>query len=53
MSGLGQATVGCHIANRDTHVGGDLDLSVHQCGVGLAVAHASPLNDILSVLALI
>jgi hypothetical protein len=36
-----------------THVGGDLGLSVYRCSVGLADTHATVLNDIPSVLALV
>jgi hypothetical protein len=35
------------------HVEGDLGLSVDQRGVGLAVAHASKLKDVPSILALV
>jgi hypothetical protein len=49
----GQATVGSRIADKGFHVGGDLDQSVDQYGTGLAVAHASALKDVLSVLTLV
>jgi hypothetical protein len=50
----GQAAVGCQAADRgDTHVEGDLGLSVNRCGAGLAVTHTSALNDVSSVLALV
>jgi hypothetical protein len=45
-----QATVGSRVAVRSPHVGGDLGLSVDQRGAGLAVAHASTLKDVLSIL---
>jgi hypothetical protein len=48
-----QASIGNWVADRSTHVGGDLGLGVHRRGAGLAVAHASVLNDIPSVLALV
>jgi hypothetical protein len=48
-----QASVGNWVADRSTHVRGDLGLSVHRRGAGLAVAHASVLKDIPSVLALV
>jgi hypothetical protein len=48
-----QAAVGSRVADEGPHVGGDLDLSVDQRGAELAVAHASTLKDILSILALV
>jgi hypothetical protein len=48
-----QAAIGSRVADGGPHVGGDLGLSVDRCGVGLAVAHASMLKDVLSILALV
>jgi hypothetical protein len=48
-----QGMVGSRLAHRGTHVGGDLGLSVHHHGVGFAIAHASALKDILSILVLL
>jgi hypothetical protein len=48
-----KAAVGSRVADRGTHVTGDHGLSVHQRGTRLTVAHASALNDILSILALV
>jgi hypothetical protein len=48
-----QAAVGNQVADGGPHVGGDLGLSVDQCGAGLAAAHASMLKDIPSILALV
>jgi hypothetical protein len=48
-----QATVGSQVADRGSHVRGGLGLSVDRCGAGLAVAHASTLKDVLSILMLV
>jgi hypothetical protein len=53
MSSPDQAKVGSHVTERDTHVRGDLDLSLHQRGVGLSVAHVSALKDIISIRTLV
>jgi hypothetical protein len=50
---LNQATVGSRVTDRGTHVGGDLGLSIHRCGVELAIAHANALKDIPNVLVLV
>jgi hypothetical protein len=44
LESLGQAAVGSLVADRGTHVGGELCLSVYRHGVGLAVTHASALK---------
>jgi hypothetical protein len=36
--------VGSRVTDRGTHVGGELCLSVHRHGAGLAVTHASALK---------
>jgi hypothetical protein len=48
-----QATVGSRVADGGPHIGGDLGLSVDRHGAGLAVAHASTLKDVPSILALV
>jgi hypothetical protein len=48
-----QAAVGSRVADGGPNVGGDLDLSVDRRGAGLAVAHASTLKDVPSILALV
>jgi hypothetical protein len=48
-----QATVGGQVADGGVGVSGGLALSVDWRGAGLAVAHASTLKDIPSVLALV
>jgi hypothetical protein len=48
-----QAAVGSRVTDGGPHVGGDLDMSVDRCGAGLAVAHASILKDVLSILTLV
>jgi hypothetical protein len=45
--------VSSRVTDRGAHVGGDLGLSVDRRGARLAVAHASALKDIPSVLALV
>jgi hypothetical protein len=49
----GQVVISSRIANIGAHVGGDLGLSVDRRGVGLAVAHASVIKDVQSVLTLV
>jgi hypothetical protein len=51
LESLGQVTVGSWIADRGSRDEGDLGLIVHRHGAGLAVAHASALKDIPSILA--
>jgi hypothetical protein len=48
-----QAAVGSWVTYGAPRVGGDLGLGVDRRGVGLAVAHASTLKDVLSILALV
>jgi hypothetical protein len=48
-----QVTVDSWIIKGGPHVRGDLDLSVDRCGAEFAVAHASTLKDVSSVLALL
>jgi hypothetical protein len=48
-----QATVGIQVTNGGPHIGGDLGLSVDRRGAGLAVAHASMLKDVPSILVLV
>jgi hypothetical protein len=48
-----QAAVGSRVADKGPHAGGDLGLSVDRRGAELAVAHASTLKDIPSILALV
>jgi hypothetical protein len=48
-----QATVDSRVMDGVPHVGEDLGLSVDQHGAGLAVAHASTLKDVPSILALV
>jgi hypothetical protein len=48
-----QPTLGSRVADGGPHVGGDLALSVDWCGAWLAVAHASTLKDVPSILALV
>jgi hypothetical protein len=48
-----QATIGSWLANRGTHVGGDLGLGAHICSVWFAITHASVLKDISTILALV
>jgi hypothetical protein len=45
--------VGPGVTDRPPHVGGDLGLSVDRRGAGLAVAHASTLKNVSSILALV
>jgi hypothetical protein len=45
--------VGSWVADRRSHIGGDLGLSVDRRGAGLAVAHASTLKDVPSILVLV
>jgi hypothetical protein len=47
-----QVVIGSWVADKGPHVGGDIGLSVDRCGVGLAVAHASMLKGVPSILAL-
>jgi hypothetical protein len=49
----GQALVGCHVGDRGPVVLRELRLSVDRRGAGLAVEHASPLQDVDGVLALV
>jgi hypothetical protein len=53
LESLSHAAVGSRVANGGPHVGGDLGLSVDCHGAGLAVAHASTLKDVPSILALV
>jgi hypothetical protein len=48
-----QAVVGTRVTDGGPNVGGDLDLSVDRRGAGLAFAHASALEDVPSILALV
>jgi hypothetical protein len=48
-----QAAVGSRVADGGRHVGEDLGPSVDRCGAELAVAHASTLKDVSSILALV
>jgi hypothetical protein len=41
------------VTERGTHVGGDLGLSVYECGTRLEVGHTCTLEDIQSVLVLL
>ena len=45
--------VGCHIADREPIVVGELRLSVNRHGAGLAVGHDNPLYNAEGVLALV
>jgi hypothetical protein len=49
----GQASVGCRVGDRGPIVLRELRLSVDIRGVGLAVGHVSPLQDVDGVLALV
>jgi hypothetical protein len=53
LESLDHAVVDSQVDDMGTHVGGDLGLSVDRCSVGLADTHATVLNDIPSVLALV
>jgi hypothetical protein len=53
LESFGQAAVGSRVALTGPHVGGDLSLCVDRRGIWLAVAHASALKDISSVLVLV
>jgi hypothetical protein len=53
LKGAGEAPVGCRIGDRGLVVLRELCLSVNRRGAGLAVEHASPLQDVKSVLALV
>jgi hypothetical protein len=53
LESLGHAVLSSRVTNGGAHVRGDLGLSVHRHGAGLAVAHDSALKDIPSVLALV
>jgi hypothetical protein len=48
-----QLAVGSRVTGGGPDVRGDLGLSVDRCGLGLAVADASMLKDVLSILALV
>jgi hypothetical protein len=48
-----QAVVGSRVVDGGPHVRGDLGPSVDRHGAGLAVAHASMLKDVSSILALV
>jgi hypothetical protein len=48
-----QAAVGSRVADGGPHVEGDLGLSVDRRGAGLAVADASTLKEVLSILTLV
>jgi hypothetical protein len=48
-----QAAVGSRVAYGGPQVGGDLGLSIDQRGAWLAVAHASMLKDVPSILMLV
>jgi hypothetical protein len=48
-----QAAIGIRVADEGSHVRGDLGQSVDQHGAWLAVAHASALKDVSSVLVLV
>jgi hypothetical protein len=48
-----QPAVGSRVTDGGPHVGGDLGLSVDWCGPVHAVADASTLKDVLSILALV
>jgi hypothetical protein len=48
-----EAVVGSRVADGPLHIRGDLGLSVNWRGTGLAVAHASALKVVSSVLALV
>jgi hypothetical protein len=49
----GQASVRCRVGDRGPVVLRELRLTVDKCGAGLAVGHASPLQDVDVVLALV
>jgi hypothetical protein len=53
LEGASQAAVGRRVGNRRPVVLRELSLSVDRRGVGLAVRHASPLQDVDGVLALV
>jgi hypothetical protein len=53
LESAGEAPVGCRVGDRGPIVLGELCLSVDMRGVGLAIGHASPLQDVESVLALV
>jgi hypothetical protein len=53
LENLSQAAVGSRVTGRGGHVRGDLGLSVDRHGAGLAVAHASTLKDVPSILTLV
>jgi hypothetical protein len=48
-----QVAVGSRVADGGPHVEGDLGLSVDRRGAGLAVADASTLKEVLSILTLV
>jgi hypothetical protein len=48
-----QAAIGSRVADRGPHVRGGHGLSVNRSGARLAVAHASTLKDVMSILALV
>jgi hypothetical protein len=53
LESLIQAAVGSRVVDGGPYVRGDLGPSVDRRGVGLAVAHASMLKDVSSILALV
>jgi hypothetical protein len=53
LESAGEAPVGCHVADRGLVVVGELRPSVDRHRVGLAVGHASSLQNVEGVLALV